>query len=185
MASYACRPEECGLYISTYKAFEHKSPDTIKERIDKDYASILRAALTSIRSVNKTDVTTLKTTFGVSQPWSINCGLTYLQSFSNLSRATTEQIVKCPGLGETKARRIKDAFEKPFRLRPAQSHDEMDKSGNQPQQSNIQRPFEVPAPLNPRKRIQESPDEDPPPSKQARPLRTPSPAWSIELDLNE
>ena len=38
----------------------------IKERVDKDYNSVLRASLTSIKGVNKTDVTTLRTHFGVS-----------------------------------------------------------------------------------------------------------------------
>lgn len=37
----------------------------IKERVDKDYNSILRTALTSISKVNKTDVETLRTSFGV------------------------------------------------------------------------------------------------------------------------
>lgn len=54
------------MYLSTYKAFEHKPPDLIKERIDKDYQAILRSALTSINKVNKMDVETLRTSFGVS-----------------------------------------------------------------------------------------------------------------------
>ena len=37
----------------------------IKERVDKDYHSMLRTALTSISKVNKTDVETLRTSFGV------------------------------------------------------------------------------------------------------------------------
>ena len=53
------------MYLSTYKAFEHKSPDLIKERVDKEYNAMLRSALTSINKVNKTDVETLRTTFGV------------------------------------------------------------------------------------------------------------------------
>ena len=55
-----------GYYLSTYKQFEHKPPDLIKERVDKDYHSMLRTALTSISKVNKTDVETLRTSFGVS-----------------------------------------------------------------------------------------------------------------------
>ena len=58
--------EEAGYYLSTYKQFEHKPPDLIKERVDKDYHSMLRTALTSISKVNKTDVETLRTSFGVS-----------------------------------------------------------------------------------------------------------------------
>lgn len=62
----ACRFEEAGYYLTTLKQFEHKPPDIIKERTDKDYHSILRTALTSISKVNKTDVETLRTSFGVS-----------------------------------------------------------------------------------------------------------------------
>jgi len=58
-------PDEAGQYIATYKQFEHKPPDMIKERLDKDYHAVLRSALTSISKVNKTDVETLRTSLGV------------------------------------------------------------------------------------------------------------------------
>jgi hypothetical protein len=61
----AASNEEAGHYLSTFKQFEHKPPDLIKERVDKDYDSILRSTLTSISKVNKTDVETLRTSFGV------------------------------------------------------------------------------------------------------------------------
>jgi hypothetical protein len=60
------RADEAGLYLSTFKQFEHKPPDLIKERVDKDYNSVLRTALTSISKVNKTDVETLRTSIGAS-----------------------------------------------------------------------------------------------------------------------
>jgi len=94
------RVEEAGTYLATYKAFEHRSPDLIKERQDKDYQSLLRSALTSINKVNKTDAETLRTTFG---------------SFAGVAKATPEQLRNLPGFGQVKVRRIKDAFEKPFR----------------------------------------------------------------------
>lgn len=59
------RVDEAGLYLSLYKSFEHKSPDMIKERVDKDHDSILRAALTSVSKVNKVDVEMLRGSFGV------------------------------------------------------------------------------------------------------------------------
>jgi hypothetical protein len=59
------RNEEAGLYLSAYKAFEHKPPDLIKERVDKEYGAMLRSTLTTISKVNKTDVETLRTTYGV------------------------------------------------------------------------------------------------------------------------
>lgn len=59
------RNDEVGHYLSVYKQFESKPPDMIKERVDKDYHAILRGALTNIPKVNKTDVETLRSTFGV------------------------------------------------------------------------------------------------------------------------
>ncbi|EED78769.1 predicted protein, partial [Postia placenta Mad-698-R] len=95
----AWTPEEAGFYLSTYKQFEHKPPDLIKERVDKSYHAMLRTALTSISKVNKTDVETLRTSFG---------------SFAAISRATTEQLQNLPGFGQVKAKRVVDALEKPF-----------------------------------------------------------------------
>jgi DNA excision repair protein ERCC-1 len=68
MSLFACprSPEEAGMYLSTFKQFEHRPPDMIKERVDKDYLSVLRTSLTSISKVNKTDAETLRTSFGVS-----------------------------------------------------------------------------------------------------------------------
>jgi hypothetical protein len=57
--------EEAGFYLSTFKSFEHKPPDLIRERVDKDFGSMYRTSLTSISKVNKTDVETLKTNCGV------------------------------------------------------------------------------------------------------------------------
>ncbi|KAG8756481.1 ssDNA endonuclease and repair protein rad10 [Serendipita sp. 396] len=96
----AWTPEEAGVYLFTYKLFEHKPPDLIKERVDNDYTSILRATLTSVKSVNKTDVMTLRTNFG---------------SFSNVVHATPEQLLDCPGFGNLKVRRLKEAVDMPFR----------------------------------------------------------------------
>jgi len=59
--------QEAATYIMTYKAFEHKPPDMLKERVQKDYPSQLQNVLTSVKGVNKTDVITLSTNFGVSR----------------------------------------------------------------------------------------------------------------------
>ncbi|KAF8070513.1 restriction endonuclease type II-like protein [Lyophyllum atratum] len=92
--------EEAAHYLSTLKQFEHKPPDMIKERVDKDYHAILRTALTSISKVNKTDVETLRTSFG---------------SFANIAKATPEQLRNLPGFGQVKVKNIKNTFEKPLR----------------------------------------------------------------------
>lgn len=52
--------------MSTFKGYEHKPPDLIKERVDKDFNSMYKTSLTSIAKVNKTDAETLKTNIGVS-----------------------------------------------------------------------------------------------------------------------
>ncbi|XP_006461152.1 hypothetical protein AGABI2DRAFT_204704 [Agaricus bisporus var. bisporus H97] len=92
--------DEVGHYLSVYKQFESKPPDMIKERVDKDYHAILRGALTNIPKVNKTDVETLRSTFG---------------SFANISRATPNQLRNLPGFGQVKVKNIENAFNKPFR----------------------------------------------------------------------
>ncbi|KAG9091373.1 ssDNA endonuclease and repair protein rad10 [Ceratobasidium sp. UAMH 11750] len=91
--------EEAGKYLGTYKQYEFQSHHLIKERVDADYTSLLRAALTTVRGVNKTDVMTLRTNFG---------------SFKNIAHATTEDLQLCPGFGPTKVRRLREAFNKPF-----------------------------------------------------------------------
>ncbi|KAK2463225.1 hypothetical protein APHAL10511_004880 [Amanita phalloides] len=92
--------EEVGHYLSIYKQFEHKPPDIIKERVEKDYDSLLRTSLTSISKVNKTDVETLRTSFG---------------SFANIARTSPEQLQNLPGFGPVKVRNINNAFNNPIR----------------------------------------------------------------------
>ncbi len=57
--------EEAGQYLTAYKQSEHRQPTLIRERVDKTPSALLRTALTSIPRVNKTDVETLRTSFGV------------------------------------------------------------------------------------------------------------------------
>ncbi|KAF9475779.1 DNA repair protein rad10 [Pholiota conissans] len=92
--------EEAGHYLTVFKQCEFKPPNLIKERTEKDYLPILRTSLTTISKVNKTDVETLRTSFG---------------SFANISRATSDQLQNLPGFGQVKVKNIKNAFEKPFR----------------------------------------------------------------------
>ncbi|KAF7315588.1 DNA excision repair protein ERCC-1 [Mycena indigotica] len=114
LSSYIFSVEEAGHYIATFKQFEHKPPDMIKERVDKDYDSVLRSALTSISRVNKTDVETLRTSFG---------------SFANIARATSDQLQDMPGFGQVKVRNIKNAFEKPLRNHATTTLDMMSQKG--------------------------------------------------------
>lgn len=63
--------------------------------------SQLTSALTSIKSVNKTDVVTLATNFG---------------SLKRIAQATSDELSDCPGMGGTKTRRLQEAFRQPFRV---------------------------------------------------------------------
>ncbi|TFY76144.1 hypothetical protein EWM64_g7867 [Hericium alpestre] len=96
----AWSPDEAGQYLTTYKQFEHKPPNLIRERVERAPAALMRNALTSISKVNKTDVETLRTSFG---------------SMAAIARASTDQLSQLPGFGPKKVARMKDAFERPFR----------------------------------------------------------------------
>ena len=73
--------EEVGRYLETFKAYESKPPDMIKERVENDYLSKLTDCLTQIKSVNKTDVVTLSSHFGVSPFF-----LQFFQTFFSMKR---------------------------------------------------------------------------------------------------
>ncbi|KAJ7770138.1 DNA repair protein rad10 [Mycena maculata] len=163
--------DEAGHYLSTFKQFEHKPPDMIKERVDKDYDSILRSTLTSISKVNKTDVETLRTSFG---------------SFANISRATSDQLQNLPGFGQVKVRNIKNAFEKPIRNNATNTLDMLTsrakgkgKEREQPPASSSSRPPQRElSPIWDIERDLSPPLENGPPPDPSR-----SPPWDIELDL--
>lgn len=87
--------DECARYLEIYKAYERKPPDVIKERVDTDYMSQLTSVLTSIKSVNKTDVVTLASTYG---------------SFKNIASADQSSLILLPGVGEKKAKRLREAM---------------------------------------------------------------------------
>ncbi|KAG5648503.1 hypothetical protein DXG03_003114 [Asterophora parasitica] len=163
--------EEAGHYLSTLKQFEHKPPDMIKERVDKDYNAILRTALTSISKVNKTDVETLRTSFG---------------SFANIAKATSEQLRNLPGFGQVKVKNVKNTFEKPVRNSATRTLP-VAVSASQSQAQSAASPTEAPtkSPVPPvvKRASDKGQDKEIPPSS-TRPPREPSPVWDIELDLN-
>lgn len=97
--SRAVSAEEAATYIEKYKAFERKPPDLIKERRDNDYMSHMNAVLTNVRGINKTDVVTLTSNFG---------------SLKEIVLAPPESLLACPGLGEKKVKRLREAFTSQF-----------------------------------------------------------------------
>lgn len=94
--------QEAGRYLELFKSFERKPPDLIRAPVDDDYMSHLTSALTSIKSVNKTDVATLSSSLG---------------SFAKIVTASSGTLNSLPGLGDKKVKRIRDACEATFVVR--------------------------------------------------------------------
>ncbi|EAL20034.1 hypothetical protein CNBF3600 [Cryptococcus deneoformans B-3501A] len=91
--------EEVAQYLVTFKQFEHKSADTLKERVQQTYHDQLAHVLTSGKKVNKTDADNLAAEFG---------------SFESISRKSAKSLSNVKGLGATKVTSLIDAFTKPF-----------------------------------------------------------------------
>ncbi|WVW79555.1 hypothetical protein I302_101524 [Kwoniella bestiolae CBS 10118] len=91
--------EEIAQYLTCFKSFEHKSADSLKERVQQTYHDQLQHVLTSGRKVNKTDADNLAAQFG---------------SFANISRQPSKILSNVKGLGATKVTSLVDAFNKPF-----------------------------------------------------------------------
>jgi len=108
--------QELARYLTLYKSFERRPPDLIRERVEKDYMSQLNSVLTTVRGVNRTDVITLASNFG---------------SLKRMAVATPEELSLCPGLGEKKVKRLKEAFSQPFVVRQEKGKAQ-ETSGNGP-----------------------------------------------------
>ncbi|KAA1470754.1 DNA repair protein rad10, partial [Dentipellis sp. KUC8613] len=168
--------DEAGQYLAIFKQFEHKPPDLIRERVERSPAALMRAALTSISKVNKTDVETLRTSFG---------------SMAGIARATSDQLAQLPGFGPKKVARMKDAFERPFRNNATSaltSEPSVPEATSLPSSSTLADPSANKD--NGKGKGKEKEKENPAPiagpSTVALPGsgRAESPPWDIELDLN-
>ena len=91
----AASPAEAARYLETYKAYEHKPATAIRERVGGGYLDQAAALLTTVRAVNETDVRTLLSRF---------------RSVAGIARASLADLQSCPGIAETKAKRIFKAF---------------------------------------------------------------------------
>eukprot|EP00095_Tigriopus_kingsejongensis_P011266 snap_masked-scaffold526_size146413-processed-gene-0.13 protein:Tk11266 transcript:snap_masked-scaffold526_size146413-processed-gene-0.13-mRNA-1 annotation:"dna excision repair protein ercc-1 isoform x1" len=95
----AWSPEEAGKILETYKQFEHKPPDLIMEKHQPDHHARLVEALTSVKSVNKSDAATLLAAFG---------------TLARVTQASIEDLSMCPGFGPQKAQRLHKVFNETF-----------------------------------------------------------------------
>ncbi|XP_052635355.1 DNA excision repair protein ERCC-1 [Harpia harpyja] len=95
----AWSPEEAGRYLETYKAYEQKPPDLLKEWVEQDFLSWMTDCLTSIKLVNKMDALSLLTTFGL---------------LAAVVDASREDLSLCPSVGPQKAKRLFDVLHEPF-----------------------------------------------------------------------
>jgi DNA excision repair protein ERCC-1 len=100
--------EEAGRYLETYKAYEHKSADGLQEKTvvtgnnaENAFMQNFTEFLCAIKSVNKTDASTLRQTFG---------------SLKNISEAGKTELSIVPGFGPLKVNRIYEIFRTPFLL---------------------------------------------------------------------
>jgi DNA excision repair protein ERCC-1 len=109
--------EEVGRYLETFKAYEFKSAEAIMEKSsatsssstalnqnakDSNFISIYTDFLSQIKSINKTDASTLRHTFG---------------SIKQISQASKDELNLCPGLGPLKVNRLYEIFRTPFVLK--------------------------------------------------------------------
>ncbi|KAJ0390919.1 hypothetical protein ATCC90586_010517 [Pythium insidiosum] len=90
---------EAARYLETLKAYENKAATLIKEKVDADFVAQANDVLTTVRSVNKTDVVTLLSTFG---------------SVQGVFSASLEELSLCPGVGAKKVRQLVETFNEPF-----------------------------------------------------------------------
>lgn len=96
---YTWSNQEAARYLETWKAFEQKSSVSIQAKEETEFLPRLSRVLTSVRSVNKTDVTTLLDVFG---------------NFTNICHAEDQQLILCPGMGEKKVKRLFQALHVSF-----------------------------------------------------------------------
>ncbi|KAL8931699.1 MAG: hypothetical protein Q9211_006788, partial [Gyalolechia sp. 1 TL-2023] len=96
--------QEAGRYLELYKSYEHASPTSIKAHQSTSYRDKLVEFVTTPRSINTTDATSLISAFG---------------SIRAAVNASPEEIGIIPGWGEKKVQRWCATVNEPFRVRKA------------------------------------------------------------------
>ena len=91
--------QEGARYLETMKLYENKGSTSIQEKVETEVVPQLNKVLTTVRSVNKTDVMTLLNSFG---------------TLAGICDADEDKLVLCPGLGDKKSKRLYEALHAPF-----------------------------------------------------------------------
>lgn len=91
--------EEAARYLESFHIYEGKSAASIQEKVENEYMPLAVKAFTTIKPINRTDVSTLLNNFG---------------SIADICQAEENQLVLCPGLGDKKVRRLYDVLHTPF-----------------------------------------------------------------------
>ncbi|WFD36445.1 ssDNA endonuclease and repair protein rad10 [Malassezia cuniculi] len=91
--------DELAFYLESYKENEGKEPEALLPRIPEDYKSQATAVLTSVRFINKNDVTMLTSHVG---------------SIADIADTEEESLALLPGMGGRKVRQLRNAFHQSF-----------------------------------------------------------------------
>ena len=106
--------EEAAAILETYKLFENKPPDMIMEKSGSEQHEKVIEALTSVKSVNRTDAVTLLGTF---------------KTLSKIISASPDDLALCPGFGPNKAKKLHKVFSETFRRNSAVSQEKEAEAG--------------------------------------------------------
>jgi len=90
---------EAAKILETYKLYENKPADMIKEKSGTEVHEKIIEALTSVKSISKTDASTLIGTFG---------------TLDKIIKASEDDLSLCPGFGPQKAQRLRKVLKESF-----------------------------------------------------------------------
>ena len=96
--------QEAGRYLELFKSYEHASSSAIQAHRAETYQESLTEFVTTPRSINKTDATSLIMNFG---------------SLRSAINAQPEELAIIPGLGEKKVKDWFTILREPFRVKRA------------------------------------------------------------------
>ena len=91
--------EEAARYMETFKLYEHRSADSIRERQSQNAIQRANSILTSIRTINKTDAINLITNF---------------KSIREIVLAEKGDLELIAGIGQTKIKEFLATMNEPF-----------------------------------------------------------------------